>query len=151
MARRTRRRRILFGIGGSFLVALVFTAALLGGRAQAGKTSTGALSVTSTTLWGSMGTARSAPDLVSLVQCVVMASDNGTPSGNLSARCTISMPDPNNPTQTISAACFTGNPALIAAIESAIDSRVAANIDANTGACTSITTFNSSEYAPKMP
>jgi hypothetical protein len=150
MARAATGKRLIFGFGAG-VVAAILGAALFTHRAEAGKRSTGALAITDDGMYGSMGTARSSLDLVQLVKCEVMGTDDGTAAGILTARCTITIPDPLDPLSTKSKACYTGNKAIVEAIESAGDSRISVSLDPLSGACLALTTFNSSEYAPKTP
>ena len=118
--------------------------------AEAGKRSAGALSVSDAGMWGSMGTARASLDAVQLVKCQVNATDDGTFEGVLTATCIVSVPDNTVDGGVLTKTCFTGNKALIAAIQAAGDSRIVVGFDAM-GACHTITVVNSSEYAPKLP
>ena len=119
--------------------------------ARAGKHLTGALSIADDLIYGAMSTARASIDQIQMVKCEVMGTDNGSVDGSLTARCTISIPDPVDPTLTKSKACFSGNKAIVGAIQAAGDSRISATFDVTTGACLALTAFNSSEYAPKLP
>jgi hypothetical protein len=151
MARTAANRKVICGVGGGLVALLVVSVALISRDARAGKRAGGALSVADDGMYGSMGTARASLDAIQLVRCEVMGTDNGSATGSLTARCTISIPDPNDPTIAKTRACFSGNPAIVGAIQSAGDSRMSATFDPVTGNCLAVTAFNSSEYGPKLP
>jgi hypothetical protein len=151
MARTAATRNVICGLGGSLVVSLVVAGALFSREANAGKRSSGTLSVADDGMYGSMGTARASLDAIQMVKCEVMGTDNGSPDGSLTARCTISIPDPNDPTLPKSKACFSGNKSIVGAIQAAGDSRISVTFDPLTGACLALTAFNSSEYAAKLP
>lgn len=159
-----KRKRLLYATGAA-VVALgaVLGVVLFAGSAQAGRRADSfvGLSADGLAAWGSMGSARGTiTDTAQFVRCEVVGSDLSPPGslpivpGPLTAKCVFA-----DSTATTGGAgtgpgtrmCITGNPSVIAAIQSAGDSRVFVQLKAGSNECSMVSVINSSEYGSKQP